>query len=266
MNIRDVLFMRNTGKLLPRASIQDKLLARKLSGGGTEEKTIDFTPVISVNDAKAGNALDYQCKITAVQSGTNPSPQNICPITGWTGANIHVNSDIITDTWQSEAGILYGGVRNLTTGTLTVTHIISVIDENRNFRFFEGNKVWRTNPLQEDFEVAGAPNVICNQYRKSTNRGSAAAIATSNANLTFCTSTTNTSNKTFFAHDERFVNEDDPATALKAWLAENPIYYVQELAEPITFNLTPTEITLAEGANTLWADTGDSAMTYLAKK
>lgn len=171
---------------------------------------------------------------------------------------------VYPDTWQSEVGIVYGGVRNLTTGTLTVTHIISVIDENRGFRFFEGNKVWRTNPLQEDFEVAGAPDVICNQYRKSQNRGSAAAVASNNADLTFCTLTSSTSNKTIYVHDERFVNEDDPVTALKAWLAENPIYYVQELATPITYTLTPTEITLLAGANTIWTDGDEVTLTYLA--
>jgi hypothetical protein len=117
-----------------------------------------------------------------------------------------------------------------------------------------------------DFEIEGAPDVVCDQYRKSQNRGSAAGVASSNADLTFCTLNTSASNKTMYVHDERFVNEDDPVTALKAWLAEHPIHYVQMLAEPITYNLTPTEITLAEGANTIWTDTGDSSMTYLAKK
>lgn len=267
MNIRDVLYMRNTGKLRPRASIQDKLLARKLSGGGSHEKTIDFTPVISVSDAKAGNALDYQCKVTAVQSGTgDPSPSNIRSITGWTGAQISVNGSTVSVSWQSEAGTVYGGVLDATNGTLTVTHTISTIDENRGFRFLTDNKVWRTNPLQEDFEIAGAEGVVCNQYAKAPNRGSSNLVASSNADLTFCTLNTSASNKTIYVHDERFINEDDPVTALKAWLAEHPIYYVQELAEPITYTITPTEIALLEGANTLWSDTGDSSMTYIAKK
>ena len=123
MNIFDVLYARNTGRIRPRAKITDNLLGLALAGGGTEEKTIDFTPVISVSDAKAGAVLDYQIKITAKQTGT-PSPQNICPIDGWVGANIHVNSDVIPVSWLSEAGTVYGGVRNLTTGTLTVTHAI----------------------------------------------------------------------------------------------------------------------------------------------
>lgn len=266
MRIYDVLYSMNTGNATPKARPFDNLLGQALSSG-TEEKTIDFTPVISVSDAKAGNALDYQCKITATQSGSgDPAPDNIRPISGFTGASISVNGNTVAVSWQSEAGTVYGGVLDVTTGTLTVTHTISTIDETNNFRFLEDNKVWRPHPLQMDFEIAGAEGVVCDQYRKSQNRGSAAQVASLNADLTFCTLNSSASNKTMYVHDERFVNEEDPVTALKAWLAEHPINYVQMLAEPITYNLTPTEITLVQGANTIWADCGDSKMTYLAKK
>ena len=55
MNIRDVLYMRNTGKLRPRASIQDKLLARKLGSGGVIT-TATGNP-ISIVTNRAQNAI-----------------------------------------------------------------------------------------------------------------------------------------------------------------------------------------------------------------
>ena len=65
----------------------DRLFGQALFGG--VEKSVDFTPVISVSDALAKPAIDLQCKITAVQSGSgDPSPQNIRNIFGWNGLSV----------------------------------------------------------------------------------------------------------------------------------------------------------------------------------
>ncbi len=376
MNIRDVLYMRNTGKLRTRASIQDKFLARKLSGGGTETKTIDFTPVIFVSDAIAGNVIDYQCKITAKQTGT-PSPQNICPIDGWTGAEITraginlfiaenptsgyisgsdgtkksssswycsltyspvkggttytlskvgtgsssvagfawydenenfiggetygswitktitvpenaryfraswgVNADnpimlipsgvtvpteytayetptVYLDTWQSEAGIVYGGVRNLTTGMLTVTHAIidmGTLEWNRNTNY--NNPVFYVSISGRAY----GDNIymMCDTYKDLGRTYTDAGTFANNAPDLSCACASNSS---------RVYIRDDSYTSGSAFqTAMNGHYIVYQLAEPQTYTLTPTEITIAEGANTIWADTGDSKLTYLAKK
>lgn len=53
---------------------------------------------------------------------------NICPITGFTGATVYHSGadtsdpDEISISWQSEAGTVYGGSLDVTTGELTVTH------------------------------------------------------------------------------------------------------------------------------------------------
>lgn len=87
MNIRDVLYMRNTGKLRPRASIQDKLLARKLGGSGVIT-TATGNPV-SIITNKAQNAISTILSYSPRQSGSgDPSPINIRPIEGWTEANL----------------------------------------------------------------------------------------------------------------------------------------------------------------------------------
>jgi hypothetical protein len=64
-----------------------------------------------------------------VQSGSGtPSPDNIRPITGFTGANIHVADDetphvidnVTAISWQDEAGTVYGGSLDVTSGKFTV--------------------------------------------------------------------------------------------------------------------------------------------------
>ena len=39
---------------------------------------------------------------------------------------------------------------------------------------------------------------------------------------------------------------------------------VYELATPQTYQLTPTDIALLQGQNNVWADTGDTEVTYKA--
>lgn len=265
MNLKNILWVRNTGHIVPNAPIADNLFGLKLSDSGIIT-TATGNPVLIITN-KAQNAISTILSYSPRQSGSgDPSPQNIRPIEGWTEANLGVNSETPTTITESLGGTYYGFSIDLERGVLRATHKISVIDENRGFRFFEDNKVWRTNPLQEDFEIAGAEGVICNQYRKSQNRGGTAGIVLANADLTFCTLTSSSSNKTFYAHDERFVNEDDPVTALKAWLSENPIYYVQPLATPLELPITPQTVALLKGNNTIWTDGDELSVTYKAKK
>ena len=49
---------------------------------------------------------------------------------------------------------------------------------------------------------------------------------------------------------------------LLAWLAENPLTVVYELATPQTYQLTPQEIRTLVGTNNVWSDSGDVEITY----
>lgn len=380
MNIRDVLFMRNTGKLLPRASIQDKLLARKLRGGFVpEEKTVDWTPIISVSDALAKPVVDYQCKITAKQTGTgDPSPSNIRPITGWTGAQITragknlaykkipgglstsgivitnsstsiaiakvkksvayvINADggqnefyyaffesepqlgaesynsrsylgtsftapidgylgfripraseeyqcelgttataytpyetptVYPVSWQSEAGTVYGGVLDATTGTLTEDVMRFVFDGSEGWRIAATgtNRVFRLNSAFSYGIIRARENkYICNMAILTRQ---ISGIENLGVSYWFFRTTDSTS-----ISGERDLlvgtSTDDVNMTLeefKAMLANTPIVVVADIQNPITHTLTPAEVALVAGANTLWSDTGDSAMIYLAKK
>ena len=48
----------------------------------------------------------------------------------------------------------------------------------------------------------------------------------------------------------------------RAWLASNPLQVVYPLAQPVTYQLTPTQINTLLGENNVWADAGAVEVTY----
>ena len=53
-------------------------------------------------------------------------------------------------------------------------------------------------------------------------------------------------------------------STLATWLAANQPEFVYELATPVTYQLTPTQVATLLGDNNIWADTGDVSVTYRA--
>jgi len=53
-------------------------------------------------------------------------------------------------------------------------------------------------------------------------------------------------------------------TLMNAYLSAHPITAVYPLATPITVQLTPSQLSTLLGTNNIWADTGDTEVTYRA--
>ena len=228
----------------------DRLFGQALFGG--VEKSVDYAPIISVSDALAKPAIDLQCKITAVQEGSgDPSPQNIRNIVGWNGLTLHVNSSEIPVTWQTEAGTVYGGVVDLTTGVLTVTY--GIVDmttlDYQYIQLLADDGIYPVKPNNYDYANT---NIMCNMLATSIAGNwsnipdnSIRVIANQNSirvRIVGCTT----------------------VEALKTALAGAVLVY--PLATPQTYTLTPQAVQLLAGNNTLWNTAGDTALTYLAKK
>lgn len=91
-------------------------------------------------DSVANPTINTTFKLSvSTTSQTVWSPyENICPITGWTGATISQSGEDTSNpttrniSWQSEAGIVYGGTLDVISGVLTVTdqNIASYNGEN----------------------------------------------------------------------------------------------------------------------------------------
>ena len=100
--------------------------------------TIENAAVASFPDGADGVPIkELKIAITPVQAAGTPTPENPLPISGWTGANITVESvegagdgAVYAVSWQSVAGTVYGGTLTDNgdgTWTLTVTQILASV-------------------------------------------------------------------------------------------------------------------------------------------
>ena len=209
-------------------------------------------------------------KIEPVQDGSgDPSPTNVRPITGRTGANITVSptqdaqgGTVYAVSWQAEAGTVYGGTLDVTTGLLTVTR--AMVDA--------GTLTWAKNTaLTNAFSgiLASAGNMVgtnpfaimCSKYKTAEN------ISTVGQLPDLCITGSINANNTFrfiFIRDSNYAeawNNNTP-NDFKDTLNGVQVSYV--LTTPQTYQLTPTEVKTLLGLNNIWADTGDTSLTYRA--
>lgn len=169
------------------------------------------------------------------------SYSNICPITGFTGANIYVSptqnqadATVYNVNWTSEAGTVYGGTVDVVTGKLTVDRV-------------KMTRAWG------DF---GQPTTLTNTVRRTASLspaadGSKRADSKSNAAV-FVNSTADN------VHYQIGLNGDN----VNFWLPQDTAsdfsvelsYYI---ATPLTYQLTPQEVQTLVGQNNVWSDAGN---------
>lgn len=160
-------------------------------------------------------------------------------------------------TFPSEAGTVYGGTLDVTTGLLTVT--MAEVDLG-TINWFSNSEtvpdIFRSS-IDRKFGF-GNFNMVCSKYITYTGNNSTGqnieALVQANGNGLYV----NGGSATFYIADSAYTNAD----AFKA--AMSGVQLVYELATPQTYQLTPTEVTLLLGDNNVWADTGDSTVTYRA--
>ena len=158
--------------------------------------------------------------------------------------------------FPAEAGTVYGGTLDVVNGVLTVDRAMEVLD---------GDGIWYDyNPDNYDSycfvkdkqtKKVGQLLSICNEYKNVSN-----AWSTGGNNVFGVFSDHTSLTRWYFTRPTSTFEKN--VTAWKAWLAENPLHIVYPLATPITYTLTPQQIALLRGNNTLWADTGDTTLTY----
>ena len=244
-----------TGTLGPATQSADGLMS------ATDKEKLDDanacamvgpSAIASISDAYTADALDITIAIEPVQTGSgDPSPTNVRPISGWTGANVVVSptTDAQDGTtypisWQAEAGTVYGGTLDVTTGLLTVTMAkvnLGALDWTVSSAF---GGCFASSIYGMRMNTAAS---ICSNY-KSTN--------TMSAKLDKVIYTKNNGD-TIYAKDSTYTSAASFKTAMSG------VKLVYELATPQTYKLTPTQIALLEGVNNVWADTGDTTVAYL---
>ena len=215
---------------------------------------------------------NLEIEINAVQSGSGtPSPDNVRPITGFTGANIHVadneNPHIVDNvtaiSWQSEAGTVYCGylqiINNLV--LLTVTGLgknISTFDWNIYSAPARG--IWRAK-----LDTA-LPDVVI-----PPTPGTATTAICSNYSAMDYHAISGSTNYKFAVSDRgsnRFVIIDTSVNTVSDFVTANTnTMLVYPINTPVTYQLTPTQISAIVGTNNVFTDTnGDTSLEYYTKR
>lgn len=206
--------------------------------------------------------------IEPVQSGSgDPSPDNVRPISGWTGAQVshsgadRTNPTTYSITFPTEAGTVYGGELDVTNGVLTVDRACMEITratvKSSYTSTYGGCAITLSggaliNADDPSTQVT-ADSMVVNTRRGNTNGVGATFIVKTwsgktgvdAAQLIFCGTWGN-------------------ITEFNTWLDTNTIHVCYPIATPITYTLTPTEIKSLLGDNNVWADCGDTEVTYRA--
>lgn len=210
---------------------------------------------------------DVKIKIAPIQSGSgDPSPENIRPISGWDAVNVYVSPTTDAedgDTYPISLGqTVYGGTLDVTSGELTIDHqkwTCAGVGSLGSGNLFNKGSTTAYN-VYYTFSTATTPlaplskqtDVKCSHFPYASNQ------TTPNT----CTVASSQFRVVLDKDDER-----NTASLFNAWVAEQynngtPLEFVAKLAEPITVQLTPTEVRTLLGENNIWADSGSVEVTF----
>ena len=210
-------------------------------------KDTSYTDAATFKAAMSGVYLIYELATPATPTITPEQYNQLL-------ASFNLGGWLIPISWQSEAGSVYGGTLDVTTGLLTVTMAevdLGTLDWEYSsaYAYF-----YATVSDLKSTETAGViPNWVCSLYTVVYARAHALWAYAPDKSIGARQTT-----QYVCVKDSAYSN----AASFKA--AMSGVQFVYELATPQTYQLTPVEIEMLLGDNNVWADTGDSTVTYRA--
>ena len=154
----------------------------------------------------------------------------------------------LTVDWTTEAGTVYGGTIDVATGLLTVDR--AIVDMGTlNWGHQAGYFYAAIAGIKQTTTTSEYPHVICSSYK--------AVRQSVWANNKPCVSQIS-GGKAILVGDDTYATAAD----FKAAVTGQTLCY--ELATPQTYQLTPQQLMTLLGTNNVWADTGDTSVTYPA--
>lgn len=187
---------------------------------------------------------------------------NICPVSGWTGANVwdEATHDTtanpkVSITFPAAAGTVYGGEWDVLNGVLRVDRKSYQFNGTENWAYDSNYKSFLVSNLIVDARSMNSqvPNAICSAFTEIRR------MQESSKNGTFVlNSDTHTANRLYIkntAYDDTTINE------FSASLIGQTIVY--ELAQPITYTLTASQLDTLQGQNVVFGDTGPVEVEYV---
>lgn len=221
----------------------------RYSEGTTEPELIEIKNdlVHFVNNGDESPVESCVVDIEPVQEGSgDPSPDNVRPISGWTGCVIsHSGADTSNPTtypitFPSEAGTVYGGTLDVTSGVLTVDR--AMVD------LTTGMSGGTAGPGYVFYKAISNPKIVPN---------SKIAPIISEAYTPIRFNGVSSNNNTIAVRDNSVLYVNTGSADIQP--TGKAVY---ELATPITYTLTPQEITMLCKENNIFADTGQTAISY----
>lgn len=203
--------------------------------------------LVQLTDGSERNAQELKSIITAVQAGSGtPSPANVRPIAGWDAVSLWSEADydeaaepmLTTDLPET----IYGGVLNWTTGVLTVTHVhyrLAVADMNAPYEKYPG---WN-----------GVPDLRKHMGALNITTGIASAWGQIGIN-------------TMSASNAQIILQGGTLQQSE-WKATYPdlvMDFVIPINNTYDLQLTPQQLALLKGRNSLWSNTGSTELSYIA--
>ena len=159
--------------------------------------------------------------------------------------------------YEPYTNTVYGGTLDLTTGVLTATWV--GVDA-KSLQWQDSSQVERqvysTNLSASGYSSRGLDddtNIICDSYKTISAKTSISTMDDNGikGNTTY--------GNTIYIRDTRYETRQDFKNNVDA-------FFAYELAEPINYQLTPTQVTALIGNNTIWSDAnGDCEVKYLKK-
>ena len=194
-------------------------------------------------------------RLSTVSDATFSPYSNICPISGWDGVDVFVKpaydagaTPTVSISFPTPPGTVYSGTLGVLTGVLTVDYGYVDLGEKS---WSKVSGIFYTSI--SDIMPNGHP--ICSQYRTSTNV-SGTGSAGSWADFTV---RQHTSSHSVYIKDSNL--SGDTTAQFKSDMSGVQLVY--ELAEPLTYQLTPQEVSSLLGQNVVWSNAnGDLTVEY----
>lgn len=204
-------------------------------------------------------------KFAIKATGGNGTPSSPIAINGFTGITVkHSGSDTSDYTsypisWQTEAGTVYGGEIDITSGKLIVNYTLANLSDLSWENAEQSGKTIFF--ARVDDKINTVDNLAyCEIFASATTSGTSLANAASLLTNDFmiCTSK-NTVNPRIYVRADGYTSTQFANAILGYKVA-------YQLATPVSIQLTPEEITAFIGTNNIWGDTnGNATIKYLGK-
>jgi hypothetical protein len=189
------------------------------------------------------------CKVSfsATQAGSgDPSPSNPRAISGVSAIGLNANSTPVS---VSLGDTRYGGELDALNGLLKLTHYHFVPNSSSVIHLYDHGTA--TSLFDITYEAnnipVGVPNTILSSHFSNNISGS--GRVSNGETLIFCTIANS-------------LISPENAVGFKAWLIDNSVEFVYEMATPITVQLSENALSSIIGNNTFSTDTGTLEITF----